>query len=170
MPCYPYLRGSMQHTVSRQIPAAASAPPYESTPFPRGKSTLGVIYGVLLWADMNAATPLGRRGALQCPWHVEEGSRCSGKAARATACCFRQYVEEGPPCSDKAARATACCFRCRLPLTRRGRLTPPNPCPPLPNIDLVSPAPAAGKRRQDAKKQMQAGRSQILKFFDSIIL
>ena len=31
-------------------------------PVPRGKSILGVIYGVLLWADMNAATPLGPRG------------------------------------------------------------------------------------------------------------
>ena len=36
------------------------APPYY--PFPRGKSILGVIYGVLLWADMNAATPLGAWG------------------------------------------------------------------------------------------------------------
>ena len=33
------------------------APPYY--PFTRGKFILGVIYGVLLWADMNAATPLG---------------------------------------------------------------------------------------------------------------
>ena len=41
---------------ARQIPAAAPCPPYY--PFPRGKSILGVIYGVLLWADMNAATPL----------------------------------------------------------------------------------------------------------------
>ena len=29
---------------------------------PRGKSILGVIYGVLLWTDVNAATPLGARG------------------------------------------------------------------------------------------------------------
>ena len=36
------------------------APPYY--PFPRVKSILGVIYGVLLWADMNTATPLGARG------------------------------------------------------------------------------------------------------------
>ena len=33
------------------------APPYY--PFPRRKSILGVTYGVLLWADMNTATPLG---------------------------------------------------------------------------------------------------------------
>ena len=33
-----------------------------TTPFPEEKSTLGVIYGVLLWADMNAATPLGAWG------------------------------------------------------------------------------------------------------------
>ena len=36
------------------------APPYY--PFPEEKSILGVIYGVLLWADMNAATPLGAQG------------------------------------------------------------------------------------------------------------
>ena len=28
-------------------------------PFPEEKTTLGVMYGVLLWADMNTATPLG---------------------------------------------------------------------------------------------------------------
>ena len=44
----------------RQIPAAALRP--RTTPFPEGKSTLVVIYGVLLWADMNAATPLGAWG------------------------------------------------------------------------------------------------------------
>ena len=33
-----------------------------TTPFPEEKSILGVIYGVLLWADMNAATPLGAWG------------------------------------------------------------------------------------------------------------
>ena len=36
------------------------APPYH--PFPRGKYHTRVIYGVLLWADMNTATPLGARG------------------------------------------------------------------------------------------------------------
>ena len=38
------------------------APPYY--PFRRGKSILGVIYGVLLCDNMNAATPLGGAGAL----------------------------------------------------------------------------------------------------------
>ena len=33
-----------------------------TTPLPEETSLLGVIYGVLLWADMNAATPLGARG------------------------------------------------------------------------------------------------------------
>ena len=34
-----------------------------TTPFLQEKSfILGVIYGILLWADMNAATPLGARG------------------------------------------------------------------------------------------------------------
>ena len=33
-----------------------------TTPSPEENSILGVIYGVLLWADMNAATPPGSRG------------------------------------------------------------------------------------------------------------
>ena len=33
-----------------------------TTPFPEKKSVLGVIHGVLLWTDMNTATPLGARG------------------------------------------------------------------------------------------------------------
>ena len=41
-----------------QIPAAAPMRP-RTTPFPVEKSILGVIYGVILWADMHAATPLG---------------------------------------------------------------------------------------------------------------
>ena len=45
----------------RQIPAAAPCAPV--LPLPRVKiHTRGVIYGVLLWADMNTATPLGARG------------------------------------------------------------------------------------------------------------
>ena len=33
-----------------------------TTPFPEENAILGVIYGVLLWLDMNAATPLGAWG------------------------------------------------------------------------------------------------------------
>ena len=33
-----------------------------TTPFPEEKSMLGLIYGVLLWADMDAATPPGALG------------------------------------------------------------------------------------------------------------
>ena len=33
-----------------------------TTPLPEGNVVLGVIYGVLLWAGMNAATPLGAWG------------------------------------------------------------------------------------------------------------
>ena len=43
----------------RQILAASCA-----TPLTEGKIILGVIYGVLLWAVVNAATPRGRGGAL----------------------------------------------------------------------------------------------------------
>ena len=50
---------------SQQLPRA---PPY----FPRGKSILGVMYGDLLWTDMNAATPLGARGALPFPQTIPE--------------------------------------------------------------------------------------------------
>ena len=35
-----------------------------ATPFPEEISILGVIYGVLMWADMNAATPLWGVGTL----------------------------------------------------------------------------------------------------------
>ena len=35
---------------------------HPAAPFPEENSILGVIYGVLLLADMNAATPLGSRG------------------------------------------------------------------------------------------------------------
>ena len=35
-----------------------------TTPFPEEMAILGVISGVLLWADMNAATSLGAWGAL----------------------------------------------------------------------------------------------------------
>ena len=45
----------------REIPAASPPRPH-ATPFPEEKSMPGVIYGVLLWAGMNAATPLGARG------------------------------------------------------------------------------------------------------------
>ena len=54
-PCWVVVPGKPQ-----QLPPA---PPYYY-PIPRGNSILGVIYGVLLWADMNAATPLGHGGAL----------------------------------------------------------------------------------------------------------
>ena len=43
------------------ISAAAPMRP-RTTPFPEEKIILGVIYGVLRWADINAATPLGAWG------------------------------------------------------------------------------------------------------------
>ena len=52
-------RSPSHHHIKLQL--LAPAPPYY--PFPRGKPILGVIYGVLLWADMNAATPLGAWGS-----------------------------------------------------------------------------------------------------------
>ena len=42
------------HTSSKVNPSCCHLRP-RTTPFPEGKSILGVIYGVLLWADMNAA-------------------------------------------------------------------------------------------------------------------
>ena len=48
-----------------------------TAPFPEKKSILGVIYGVLLWADINAATPLGAWGALcNVPWVVLAACIC----------------------------------------------------------------------------------------------
>ena len=56
-----------QHTAVRlwQARTFQLLPPApRTTPFPEEKTILGVIYGVLLWADMDAATPLGTWGAL----------------------------------------------------------------------------------------------------------
>ena len=46
------------HGKSQVLPPA---PPY-ATRFTEENSILGVIYGVLLWADMNAAAPPGAWG------------------------------------------------------------------------------------------------------------
>ena len=48
------------HFKHRCFQLLSHAPPYY--PIPRGKSILGVKNEVLLWADMNAATPLVARG------------------------------------------------------------------------------------------------------------
>ena len=48
---WPYVKVLLQ---ARNIPAAA--------PLPEEKFIPGVIYSVLLWADMNAATPVGAWG------------------------------------------------------------------------------------------------------------
>jgi hypothetical protein len=42
-----------------KVNPSCCSPCPRTTPFPEEKSILGVTYGVLLWADMNAATPLG---------------------------------------------------------------------------------------------------------------
>ena len=66
------------------------APPYY--PFPEETSILGVIYGVLLWADMNAATPLGAwgrsvisvvRAAAMLAWLGKDLEDANTEAARA---------------------------------------------------------------------------------------
>ena len=50
-----------------------------TTPFLEEKSILGLIYGVLLWADMNAATPLGARGrsVMSLEYRPSHGAQCS---------------------------------------------------------------------------------------------
>ena len=61
-------REAFQCAAPRQIPAAAPCAPYY--PFPGGNIHTRVVYRVSLWADMNAATPLGswgRGGALPFP-------------------------------------------------------------------------------------------------------
>ena len=54
--CYDYVPG-----IPKENSSCCPLRPH-NTPYPEGKSILGVIYGVLLWADMNAATPLGTWG------------------------------------------------------------------------------------------------------------
>ena len=57
----------MVGTSARRIPAAAPSPPPHTTPFPEGKSVLGIIYGVLLWAE--CCDPAGGVGPLcNVPW------------------------------------------------------------------------------------------------------
>ena len=51
-----------QHSAVLQGKFQLLPPAPRTTPFPEEKSILGVIYGVLLWANMSAATPLGARG------------------------------------------------------------------------------------------------------------
>ena len=62
--CFSYVL--LYHTCSctpRQITATAPCPLRpRTTPFSEEKSILGVLHGVLLWADMNAATALGAWG------------------------------------------------------------------------------------------------------------
>ena len=75
-----WFNGSMVHTpsVCWQLHSKANSsccPARPCYPIPRGKIILGVIYGLLLWADMNAATPLGGVGALcnfPCTDHATE--------------------------------------------------------------------------------------------------
>ena len=54
-------KGPRCMTLCKANPSCCALRPH-ATPLPEEKSILGVIYGVLLWADMNAATPLGARG------------------------------------------------------------------------------------------------------------
>ena len=66
------------------------APPYY--PFPEEKFILGVVYGVLLWADMNAAILLGawgRGGAPSLPCFNVGDKKGGGKDGDAVACARR---------------------------------------------------------------------------------
>ena len=60
----PQISGACPTALHSRLKANSSCCPLRprTTPFPEEKSILGVIYGVLLWADMNAATPLGAWG------------------------------------------------------------------------------------------------------------
>ena len=59
-----------------------------TTPFPEEESILGVIYGVLLWADMNAATPLGAwgRSVVSLMGLREKGVSCQLQSTPAPQC------------------------------------------------------------------------------------
>ena len=49
------------HATLKDNPSCCTLRP-RTTPSPEEKSMLGLMYGVLLWASINAATPLGARG------------------------------------------------------------------------------------------------------------
>ena len=57
-----------------------------TTPFPEQNSILGLTYGVLLWADMNAATPLGAwgRSVISLGIEVHQGSATGPLVANCT--------------------------------------------------------------------------------------
>ena len=73
-----------------RVPFFGAAPPKvtsscctlrpNTTPFPEGKPIPGVIYGGLLWADMNAATPLGAWGRSMMSL-AGKGVRCHPRRA-----------------------------------------------------------------------------------------
>ena len=64
-----------------EVNVSCCTPRPRATPFPEGSSILGIIYQVLLWADMNTATPPGSRVAL--PFAHRYGKQ-SGKTMRAS--------------------------------------------------------------------------------------
>ena len=64
------------------------------TPLPEEKSILGVIYGVLLWADMNAATPLGVWG--RSVMSLDEDTDTEEEDSRGTVCALGYHVQQLP--------------------------------------------------------------------------
>ena len=92
--------GQVEELKANQIRDAAPLRPRVTrplvTPIPEGNSILGVIYGVLLWADMNAATPLmarwrsvitlARPPPKPCSWH----NRSLMASRRASKLCTRR--------------------------------------------------------------------------------
>ena len=99
----------------RKLQLRPPAPPYYR--FPRGKSIIGVISGVLLWADMNTATPLGAWGH-----SVLSHGRCGQtRAMMLTPCPY------GPMNLSRQVWADACSkcmFNSKAPTCRQESLCP----------------------------------------------
>ena len=73
----------------RYAKASCCTPRPRTTPSPEEISILGVMHGVLLWADMNAATPPGSRGRF---------ALCAGPGV-----CTVRAVEAAGPASPPSA-------------------------------------------------------------------
>ena len=84
-------------------------PATHTTPFPSEKSILGVIYRVLLWADMNAATPLGARGRSVISLATAVERQLRDRAKRAAAGRVGQYAPR-PSARDNPPYAAAPSF------------------------------------------------------------
>ena len=116
----PHPAAASHHQEALQQPQGKSQP--HTTPFTEEKSILGVTYGVLLWADTNAATPLGAWACsvMSLGPQVEEKPKAEDPPDREHEYCVCLHGEgdpkpEGPsPCTTPVA-----CYPCLLRRTQQ---------------------------------------------------